>query len=566
MPLREFKCLIVSDFNADLLRAFLQTDVRVAATIAPFGQVTPILLDQELDLWRQRYDFGVIWTQPHVVSPSFMSLMEYQRAPLDDVLQEVDDFAELILQVRKRFKHLFIPLWVLPSFNRGLGILDMRSGIGIANTVMQMNLRLADRLTSDQSIYLLNSWRWVAEVKPSAFSSKLWYMAKIPFVQEIFREAANDIHASLNALSGSTKKLIIVDLDDTLWGGGIGDEGIQNIQLGGHDPVGEAFVDFQKVLKAMTRRGVLLGIVSKNNEAVAMEAIRGHPEMVLRPDDFAGWRINWDDKAKNVAELVAELNLGLQSVVFIDDNPAERGRVAETLPEVLVPPWPEDKMLYAQTLRSLSCFDAPSYTDEDGLRAELYNAQRLRQNERTKVGSLEEWLKSLEVTVKIEELESNNFQRTLQLLNKTNQMNLSTRRLSEREPQEWTVQPGHHLWTVRVSDRFGDSGLTGVISMETHDNQAVIVDFVLSCRVFGRNVERVMVYKVCNYSQSLRVETIQARYLATAKNAPCLSFWKESGFACDEATSSFTWSLREPYPLPGHVKIVDSVEHKLSQK
>src|SRR5207244_12283525 len=155
------------------------------------------------------------------------------------------------------------------------------------------------------------------------------------------------------------RKVVILELDDTLWGGIVGEVGWQDIKLGGHDPAGEALVDFQRELKALTRRGILLAIVSKNEESVAMEAIAKHPEMVLKLDDFAGWRINWRDKAENIHALMNELNLGLDSAVFIDDSAVERARVRETLPALFVPDWPSDKRLYPQALLLVHCFARP---------------------------------------------------------------------------------------------------------------------------------------------------------------------------------------------------------------
>ena len=184
--------------------------------------------------------------------------------------------------------------------------------------------------------------------------------------------------AALRAVRGQSRKVVICDLDDTLWGGIVGDAGWENLRLGGHDPVGEAFADFQRELKALTRRGIILAMVSKNTEAVALEAIEKHPEMQLRKDDFAAWRINWDDKAQNIADLMEELNLGLDSAVFLDDNPVERARISEALPEVLVPNLPRDKMLFASTLRKLNCFDSATVSSEDRKRAAFYNAERDR--------------------------------------------------------------------------------------------------------------------------------------------------------------------------------------------
>jgi HAD superfamily phosphatase (TIGR01681 family) len=229
------------------------------------------------------------------------------------------------------------------------------------------------------NVYVMNAQRWLEATATRGRSmAKGWYLGKVPFSGETFAEVARDLKAAARALTGHTRKLLVLDLDDTLWGGIVGDIGWENLQLGGHDAVGEAFVDFQHAVKALTARGIVLGIVSKNTERVALDAIDTHPQMVLRRTDFVGWRINWQDKAQNIADLAAELHLGLQSVVFIDDNPVERARVRDALPEVFVPDWPEDKLLYTERFLGLRCFDAPAISREDAERTALYAAERER--------------------------------------------------------------------------------------------------------------------------------------------------------------------------------------------
>jgi FkbH-like protein len=355
-------------------------------------------------------------------------------------------------------------------------------------------------------------------------------------------------------LAGGARKLVILDLDDTMWGGIVGDVGWENLRLGGHDGMGEAFVDFQRAVKNLTRRGIVLGIVSKNEEATALEAIRSHPEMVLREEDFVGHRINWRDKAQNILELAKELNLGLQSVVFIDDNPVERARVREALPEVLVPDWPEDKHLYRSALAALRCFDAPSISKEDAERTALYAAERKREQLQASVGSMDEWLKSLGIVVSAEPLGPSNLPRTAQLLNKTNQLNLTTRRLTEAELTEWVADPSRALWAVTVRDRFGDAGLTGIVSLEMSGTTARIVDYVLSCRVMGRKVEETMVHLAVEHARSRGAERVEAIFVPTAKNKPCLTFWQSSGFSCDDG-QTFVWDPSRPFVLPEPVQL-----------
>jgi FkbH-like protein len=557
MVTKTYQGLVVSDFNADNLALYLSNDEkepRVEVHAAPYGQVYQLLVDENSPFWSGKPDFAVVWSRPQGVIESFSALQSYQQVPVEAVLQEVDEFASLLTAAAGRVSYLFVPTWVLPAYQRGFGLLDMKENLGLANTLMKMNLRLAQKLEGVPNVYLLNTQRWVESAGKHAYNPKAYYMGKIYFGNDVFKEAVLDIKAGINAIAGQAKKLIVLDLDDTLWGGIVGDDGWENLTLGGHSAVGEAFVDFQKALKALTNRGVVLGIASKNDEKTALEAIHKHPEMVLREEDFAGWKVNWQDKAQNIVDLVEELNLGLQSVVFIDDNPVERARIRDMLPEVLVPDWPEDKTQYAKALLSLACFDTPAISKEDADRTKMYVVERQRTSLRTKVGSLEAWLQDLGIRVKAEELTENNLPRAAQLLNKTNQMNLSTRRMTEAELLAWARAEGHRLWTIRVSDKFGDSGLTGILSVEEDGAGAKIMDFVLSCRVMGRRVEETMAALAVGWAREQGLSEIRAVYLPTKKNRPCLEFWQRSGFDCLQ-DDVFRWDTSKDYPYPVQVNL-----------
>jgi FkbH-like protein len=434
-------------------------------------------------------------------------------------------------------------------------MLDMKMNVGIANILMQMNLILADKFADYSNIILLDSQKWISTTAKYAFNPRLWYRGKVAFGNDVYKEAVKDIKSALNGLTGQSKKIIILDLDDTLWGGIVGDVGWENLLLGGHSPIGEAYVDFQLALKSLSNRGILLAIVSKNDESVALEAINNHPEMVLRLEDFAGWRINWQDKAQNIVDLVSELNLGLQSVVFIDDNPREQERVRESLTEVLVPEWPEDSMLYRNTLLNLRCFDTPFISKEDTDRTIMYLSEKQRKDLKNKVASLDEWLKNLEIKINIEVLHEKNLLRASQLFNKTNQMNLSTRRMTDSELASWAIKDGNKLWTFSVSDKFGDSGLTGIISLEIRNRTGQIIDFILSCRVIGRKVEETMLFTVIEYARKLGLKEVVAEYVPTPKNMPCLEFWRKSGFEADDGINIFTWDLKREYRIPDDVEI-----------
>ncbi|MBI5741713.1 MAG: HAD-IIIC family phosphatase [Nitrospirae bacterium] len=562
MNKQKVRCVLISDFNLDIFSGYLSNDEElpaVAAVAAPFGQVTQLLVQEDPEYWNGNTDFAFIWTRPEGVIKSFNDLLAYNPHSIADILDEVDQFASLLLKLCDRVRFVFVPAWI-KSFNRGSGLLDMKKDVGIANILMQMNLRLCEIFEQRSNIYLLDSQNWVNAAGKYAFNPRLWYRGKIAFGNDVYKAAVRDIKSAIRGLEGLSKKVLVLDLDNTLWGGVVGDLGWEGIVLGGHDPIGEAFADFQRALKALSNRGVLLAIVSKNEEPVALEAINKHPEMVLRLKDFAGWRINWLDKASNIADLIADLNLGLQSVVFIDDNPMERARVRETLSEVLVPEWPEDIMLYTSTLLGLRCFDSPSLSKEDTERTKMYISEKQRKELRKSLGSFDEWLGSLETRTSVEELNRVNLQRTAQLLNKTSQMNLSTRRLSERELADWADEDYRKLWTFRVSDKLGDSGLTGIISLEVINKTGRIVDFVLSCRVIGRKVEEAMLFTVIDYARGLGLDELVAEFLPTQKNKPCLDFWKRSGFDFDVRRNSFTWDVERDFQMPEHIEIL-TTEH-----
>ncbi|MBF0399311.1 MAG: HAD-IIIC family phosphatase [Magnetococcales bacterium] len=567
MGSRAARLLLISDFNMEIMAGCLRSHpggMVGSVQTAPFGQVMPVLSGSVDD---GGCHVALVWTRPESISDGYRRAKAFERVDVATVLAEVDLFAALLARHAEGVELLFVPTWVLPRSFVGHGLLEMQEGLGLTNLLMRMNLRLAERLAAVSNLYLLDAGRWFAATDALCFDPKMWYLAKVPFGSHVFKAAAHAVIAALIGLYGGSRKLIVLDLDNTLWGGIVGDDGWERLRLGGHDPEGEAFVDFQHALKNLTRKGVLLAIVSKNTEKIALEAIAKHPEMVLKLDDFAGWRINWDDKAANLLALTAELNLGLQSVVFIDDNPVERARVRDALPEILVPEWPTSKMAYRTTLESLDCFAIPALSTEDVERTQMYVAERQRQQMRQTVDSLDDWLNRLEITVTVERFSASNRQRTAQLFNKTNQMNLTTRRLAEPQLAAWSEGEGRMLHIFRVADRFGSAGLTGIVSLECAGEVATVVDFILSCRVMGKKIEECMTRHVWEMARASGAKRIVVRHLETPKNGPCLAFWQRSGFEqAAEDPHRFEWPVDRVYPAPAHIQLLDGTSASTFQE
>jgi len=559
-PILDF--LLISNFNLSNLAPLLSKDEEspmIRAVTAPFGQVMQVLLQPASELWSNRTEGVVIWTSPESVSPSYKRLLGGEEVEPEELMHEVDEFCSAIKAIPGHVNYTFVPSWVVGPFEKRTGLLDMDLRQGLSLALMRMNLRLVENLQNDSRIFVLDAARWVAVHGEKSFSQRLWYLSKTPFGFEFLKTAAAEIKAAVRALIGETRKLLLVDLDETLWGGIVGDVGWQNVRLGGIDPIGEAFRDFQLALKALKRRGVLLGIVSKNEESTALEAIRSHPEMVLRQDDFAGWRINWEDKAQNILDLVSELNLGLQSVVLIDDSPVERARVHEAFLEMLVPEWPSSPMDYTLALHRLRCFDAPRASLEDRVRTEMYVTERRRREVRAQVASLEQWLASSDIQVKAEPLSEATLDRAAQLFNKTNQMNLSTRRMTKEELRNWSQQPENTVFVFRVSDKFGDYGSVGIASFSLPAGKrenAHLVDFVLSCRAMGRKVEETMLHVISTYARSEGATGLHIAYIPTPKNQPCLRFFESAGLSSNGNDKVFTLNLRKAYPKPATIHLV----------
>lgn len=545
--------LLVSDFNLGTLGRYLQnmsTERVVHPVVAPYGQVTQTLLSNPTE----KIDTAVVWTRPEAVLPTFSDALALKPVDHRQVILEVEAFADLVLQFAQRVPAVFVVAWTLPSSALDYGMLDYRPGLGLTNLLAQANLTLAERLARAPSVFILNPERWIREAGSNAFSAKLWAAAKSPFGNSVYQTAALAISFSLDGLEGRSRRLIVLDCDNTLWGGVVGEVGWQGVRLGGHDHVGEAFQSFQRGLKALQSRGIQLAVLSKNDEATALDVFDNHSEMILRRNDLAGWRIDWRDKGMNLVELVDELNIGLASVVFIDDMPAERGRISEAFPSVLVPDWPTDPTHYAEALAKLGCFETPTLTTEDRQRSRMYVAERERSVALASASSIADWLRTLGLKVEAAAIGPDSISRATQLLNKTNQLNLSTRRLSEKEFSEWAEAKGHRAWTFRVADRFGDAGLTGLVSVALDGKAAKIVDFVMSCRVMGRGVEKAMLSVAIQHARNAGAEEIVAQYLRTERNGPTLEMMEGSGL--DQAEPGlFRWDARKDYAAPEFIDL-----------
>lgn len=521
---------IISNFNHINFLRLLENndDFKWKINNTSYNQLFQVLNDRKLNIWKKKSDISLIWSTPESISPEFKKLLNHEKANKNLIKKDIDFFFNCLKKVKKNSDFIFIPNWILREPNESSLPFSFSKNLGIEYHLSYMNYYLSELIDKEKNFYLLNSSKWLINCGSSnAYSPKLWYLMKSPFSNEFYSEAISDVISIFKTLKGLSKKLLVLDLDNTLWGGIVGEVGWKNLRIGGHDYLGEAFKDFQHKIKSLKNYGILLALCSKNNEKTAIEAIEKHPEMVLKLEDFVSYKINWNDKAKNILEITRDLNIGLQSVVFFDDTPYERARVKDNLPEVMVPNLPSDPEQYSIFLSKLRCFDTSFISKEDKKKADLYKSEFKRKKLKQNLKSDSEWLKTLELNIIIENAISENLPRTLQLLNKTNQMNLTTRRFSEKKLISWINKSSNKLWTIRAKDKFGDYGIIGIVSISIKNKSAKFEDFVLSCRVVGRGIEKSMIEFVKEYCQNKKINIIKGKYFKTKKNILLFKYFKE---------------------------------------
>jgi FkbH-like protein len=348
-------------------------------------------------------------------------------------------------------------------------------------------------------------------------------------------------------LTGRVAKALVVDLDNTLWGGVIGEDGMTGIKLGPEYP-GAAYQALQRAMLDLTRKGILLAISSKNNPEDAMEALQSHPGMLLRPKDFAAIKISWNDKAQSLREIAQELNIGTDSLAFLDDNPFEREQVRASLPEVAVIDLPDDPMQYAATLRDLPAFERLTLSSEDQQRSAMYAEQKQRSQAEQGFQSKEDFYRFLQQEAEISQVTPATLARIAQLTQKTNQFNLTTRRYSEQEISQLATNGRCQVLSIRVRDRFGDHGLVGVTIVRDQDAVCEIDTFLLSCRVIGRTVETALLSYVAESAAARGRRKLIGQFIPTKKNSPAREFYSQHGFILDSQNSEgtiWTFDLRE---------------------
>ena len=434
----------------------------------------------------------------------------------------------------------------VPAPTAGLfGSLDRVLPTSPFSMVEALNRRIAEWAATG-SVLLVDIARTAATVGLETWDEPgHWYASKLPFSPSMLPLWAEIVARTIAAALGRSRKCLVLDLDNTLWGGVIGDDGVGGIQLGQGSATGEAFVAIQRMALELRGRGVVLAVCSKNELEAAQLPFREHPEMALRLDHFAAFQANWTDKAANLRAIAEALSIGIDSLVFLDDNPAERHQVRSALPLVGVPELPDDPAFYPRALMAAGYFEAVSFSTEDKRRAEMYQANAERAQALAASGDLGDYLASLQMVCSIRRVDPLTRPRVAQLINKSNQYNLTTRRYTESEVEAAEKDPRRHAVCIRLLDRFGDNGIISVVIADKVDEAWDIDTWLMSCRVLGRRVQEAVLAHLAAAAKAEGASRLIGRYIPSSKNRMVVDHYRSLGFAQVDASPEdhTTWNL-----------------------
>ncbi len=476
---------------------------------------------------------------------------ERERLPsayLDEILAVADGLNRAgVVVVLNSF-----PLPVERMFGN-FGLLTAQSLYG---SVFEFNALLAKAVATRPDCVVNDLMYLSASMGATQFlDERLWHASKYPCSNAALPAVARGAARVIAARKGRITKVLVLDLDNTLWGGVIGDDGLDGIGLGG-DAYGEAFQQFQRYILALRDRGYVLAVCSKNNEPVVLDAFRNHPEMVIREADISVMVANWNDKASNIEYIARVLNLGLDSMVFIDDSPFERALVREALPQVAVPEMPEDVADYCSALEASGLFEAVGFTAEDAARNAKYREEAVRTSEQLRFGNIDDYLASLDMRSDCGPVRPDDLPRVVQLFQRSNQFNLRTQRLS-RTALEGLINVGEVTVAARLRDKFGDYGLISAIACDTVEGDLQIVELVMSCRVLKRGMEEFLMNHLFEQCRLRGLRGIRGQYIRTAKNDMVAEFYARFGFtrvSVDEGGSEWYLATGDYRHLPTQIR------------
>jgi FkbH-like protein len=533
-----------TQYYAGVLRGLSRASGFPAVTYEPeYNTVHQTVLDEGSELYAFQPDAVIVLTAVQALRDILLPVDPSRR------VEAAEHEAEQLVSVLGRVSEIpgvttIVNEFVVP-YERPWGNLTRQVDASLPSVVRRINERLRGLAAETENLYTVDTDHlasWIG--KRAWFDERLWFYSKSFCHPEALPQVAGQALDIVRAVKGKSLKCIALDLDNTLWGGVIGDDGLEGIRLGELGE-GEAFVQFQTWLKELRARGIILGVCSKNDEEKALEPFASHSDMVLAESDISCFIANWSDKAENLREMARRLNIGLDSIVFLDDSAFERNLVRELVPEVCVPELPQDPAEFVPYLESLNLFEAVQFSDEDRKRADFYRANVLRESEQTRFTNVAEYLESLRMEAAFERFDDLHLPRITQLVQRTNQFNLTTIRHSAAELKEFADDPDVFPYYVTLADRFGENGLISVVIGKGDGDAMELVTWLMSCRVISRRLEEFVLDQLVEVAREHGYARLRANYVPTKKNGLVAKHYERLGFLLTDTfpDGSTTWRL-----------------------
>lgn len=537
----------------------IKTDFYELEYLAPEVEI----LNDDSDLYKSNPDYLFIFSDERDIKewpPLFSdseSITEFSKKATSSNLK-------LWSKVRSRLPQcqIFHGQYVLPA-ERQLGGLESNFIFSRSSILQQINLENIRQRSN--GVYLLDMDYFASQIgKSNWFDETSYYVSKQPSSIEGMVLVARHIERLITADCGRIRKCLVLDLDNTLWGGIIGDDGIDGITLDPTHPLGQAFIDFQTYVKSLKERGVLLAVCSKNNLDIAMNAIENHEHMRLKKEDFACIVANWETKDKNLIHIAQKLNIGLDSIVFFDDNPIERGLVRTQLPMIQTIEVPQDPALYRRALEKALAFEWTHLSSDDLIRNETFVHQSKREEVLDKAMNYDDYLESLQLQGQFEYVDPKSIPRFAQLINKTNQFNIRTQRYTEAEVLSFFNSGEYYLFQLKLNDRFSSYGVISCLILKKINATECFIDtWVMSCRVLKLGVESMVINNIVEFLKKQQIQILWGEYIKTAKNdlvselLPSLGFKKSDNFSLANQGLLYNLNLREFTEKPHHIRSID---------
>ncbi len=496
---------------------------------ADYNQIDAQTMDDNSELYAFSPDFTLFYISSEKLYEDFCATPDQDRKNFAEAkIAQILGYWKL---VRKHYRTHILQLSFIEADDRVFGNFGSKTQDSFIYQIRKLNLLLMEQSQICNDVFVIDLAYLRSAMGDREFrDEKLYYIAKMPISVHALPEVARQVVTVIKSIRGKIKKCVIVDLDNTLWGGVIGDDGLENIQIG-ELGLGHAFSEFQMWLRELRKRGIILAVCSKNEESTAKEPFLKHPEMILRLEDISMFVANWEDKASNIKMIQSTLNIGMDSIIFLDDNPFERNLVKGMIPDITVPDLPEDPSLYLRHLKSMNLFETASYSDADKARTRQYQEEIGREELQKQFTSFEAYLESLEMKAEVKPFDKFHFSRIAQLTQRSNQFNLRTIRYTEEEIRRIAEDDAHITMYFTLRDRFGDYGLISVVILDKLDDKKLFIsEWLMSCRVLKRGMEEFIVDNIMRIAGEQGYMTVKSEYIRTPKNNMVSDIYKRMGF------------------------------------